>query len=56
MQITEEKNILETDKINKLKKSKLFLENINKKLYHKIILPLNSVCFIPSKLYSTNNV
>ena len=56
MQNTKEKNIQETNRHNNLKKSKIFLANINKKLYHKIMLPLNPVCFVPSKIYSTNNV
>lgn len=43
-------------KKEKLKESDLFLKDIHKNLSHKIMLPLNSVCFVPAVINSTNNV
>ena len=44
------------NRINKLENSKQMIDQINRKLSHSIMLPLNSVCLIPSKIIETNQV
>ena len=44
------------NKIKKLEQSKQMISQINRNFSHDIMLPLNSVCMVPSKIIETNHV
>lgn len=45
-----------SQKIQKLQNSRDMIAQINRKLAHSVLLPLNSTCLIPSKIIETNRV
>lgn len=43
-------------KIRGLENSKHMVAQVNRKLAHSVLLPLNSVCLVPSRVIQTNQV